>query len=225
MLGGQDVPLRMRHQAKHPPGGIANSGDVPDGSVRIPWIGGPCAVLVHVSKDHLAVALQLRQHVLVRGDKLSLRMRHGKIQRFLDAFHEHTPCVFLFFEINPPVLEFPRVVERQGAALFGCVFVPSGQNARLDQYLKAVADPDDQFSLLHKPGDVLREFVLQLIGQNFSGAHVVPVRKSSGDRQNLKLRERLLFPHQLVDVNPRNLGSRRFERIHGLRVAVRSRRP
>jgi len=97
----------------------------------------------------------------------------------------------------------------------------AGQEAALDEHLEPVADAQDQpvggQELLDHVGQVMD----QLVGEDFAGGDVVAVTETTGDRQNLVIRQALRVLDEPVDVHALGQGARLFPGELGLGVAIR----
>ncbi len=62
----------------------------------------------------------------------------------------------------------------------------SSRSARLDQHLEPVADAQDQLAGVLESRQALGQMVLDLVGQDASGGHVVAVAETAGDAEDLE---------------------------------------
>ena len=112
-------------------------------------------------------------------------------------------------EIDPAVLEPPRVVEGQRHGLPVVEAVQAGEHPELDEELEAVADAEDQLSRGDEPGELIEEpFPASGDGRmedpvraGLGGAEVVAVEKSAGQIQEVVIVEPLRPAEQLADVD------------------------
>jgi hypothetical protein len=122
---------------------------------------------------------------------------------------------------HPTVFIFPRVVvrERGGGAHRRLV---RQEHARLDEHLKAVADPEDQFAGGLELGQLGGEVMLHLHGEDPPGRHVVAKTESARDAENLEAGQQTRLVQQPIDVLRGRLRPGFLEGVGGLHVAVRA---
>src|SRR6266545_1680102 len=131
-----DAVLRVRHQADHVAGLVADAGDVAVGAVR---------VAVDVARDHPALALEQVQRVLVRDETAVLVLQHDG--DLLAGVVRVGPGGGVVLDPEPLVLadELAVVVLDQRA----------GQQVRLAQHLEAVADAEHREAAASAVDDLL----------------------------------------------------------------------
>jgi hypothetical protein len=127
MIGPVIEGFRMRHQAEHPPGGIADSGYILQGTVGVFRIIASCGLssFVGIPKHHLVILKQPPDSRLLRV-KFALPMTNGKFQHF-QATSENTGRVAVDFEMYPPILKITAVVSDQGDLSCLVVSVEAGK--------------------------------------------------------------------------------------------------
>ena len=94
------------------------------------------------------------------------------------------------------------------------------QDARLDHHLKTVADAEDQLAVGLEVGPGVGQVMLDLVGQDAAGGHVVAVAESARQAENLESLEQPGLLQQAVDVERFGLRPRFLEGEGGFLVAV-----
>src|SRR5262245_3319969 len=115
----------------------------------------------------------------------------------LITLQEDTPSRRRLHE-NPAILEFALGVVSQGRKR--PFLIGGNDQPRLEQHLKAVADAENQPFPVAKFAQLLAEEMLELIGENLAGRHVVAIRESAGYDEDLIALQQLWVFAQAVDV-------------------------
>ncbi len=121
----------------------------------------------------MAVIFQPVQDGFLPGKKLALAVPNGKVQS-LEAAREDAGGGGVHLQVDPPVLEPPRIVEGQGRFLAGVVSIEPGKKPELDHELKAVANTENELPRPDKPE--------QLIEQPFPALPDPAVEETIGSR-------------------------------------------
>ena len=90
-------------------------------------------------------------------------------------------------QVDPAVLELAGgVVGERGER---AVLVRRHEQAGLEQRLEAVADAEDQLLGVAELAEGVGEEVLELVGEDLAGRHVVAVAEAAGDDEDLEVPE------------------------------------
>lgn len=99
MVGWVEVAFWVGHQAEYSPGRIADTGDIPLGSIGVDWeferfIAG-LAIGIAVANGDLFASHHLLGGLVVAHEQSALGMRHRQID-LIDASQEHAVVGFRF---------------------------------------------------------------------------------------------------------------------------------
>ena len=97
-----------------------------------------------------------------------------------------------------------------------------GQNARLEQRLKTVADSQHEFVRREKPLDGIAQMTAKLTGENNARSDVVAVTEATGYAEDLVLIEQLGLFDQPEEMDAIGATATHVERVRGLHVTVRA---
>ena len=195
MVPGLDESLRVRHETENSPGRVAYAGDCARGPIGVSRIilgrpGFGPAIL----KNNLAAALECGQRRTVGHEEAALAMSHRQLDRLRERDERREP--------GPRQKSYPSVFKPTG--FVGCERGRSGwtagQQAAAHQYLKPVADAENQAAAVMKTPKRFAERRGNSGREDAAGAQVVAVGKPAGDHQDLEPIERGRRFDHLVDV-------------------------
>lgn len=205
-----EVRLGVGHQAEDPARLVADPGDRVYGAVGVRGIVRrrfPVEGVAVLQRDQ-SLLLETFQCGRVLRDELPFAVADGQVEAPKPP-RENAGGVGIDAEINPAVLEPPRVVEDQRNGLPVIRAVQAGEHPQLDEKLEAVADAEDQLSRRDEPG----ELIVQPLPASGDGrmenpvraglgrAEVVAVQKSAGQVQEVIVVKPLGSAEELADMD------------------------
>lgn len=211
--------LRMRHQTENPSGGITDSGNVIDRTVRI-FRESLCFGTIRrdITQRDEVLGLNTCNNLLVR-DKFAFSVANRQAESF-DPFRKDAGRFFIGAECYPVITENTGIVMRQRRLLLEIPAVQSRGKSETCQSLKPVADADHELSRLDKCLDILAEPEFQAVCEDRSGTEMIPERKSADKRKDVKLIQFSFPVEQIVQMDLFSSRARGFECGGGLFFAV-----
>ena len=101
VLLGENMILRVRHQAENVAAFVADTGDIGYGTVRVVGISVWLTSLIHISERNLLSLLQRGQNLIVARDEAALAMSDRTVYEIGQALSKHARAVRVGFEIDP----------------------------------------------------------------------------------------------------------------------------
>ena len=98
--------------------------------------------------------------------------------------------------------------------------IEAGQESRLDQCLKAVADADHRLACADKSAYLIAQQVAQVAGPQPARAQVIPIGKAAWQDQHLIVSQLSQAIAQLIHVNDLGASPRQLARLRGLTVSI-----
>lgn len=143
VLRAEKVPLGVRHEAKDAAGGVGKASQVALGAVGVVRKRRRFALGADIAKDCLPGLGEALKDPFLSTDEIAFAVRHGHIH-LGDALEKNT-IARCDEQVDPAVFKAAvAVVDERNKRP---IFIRRDNQSRLDQYLKAVADAEDEFVL------------------------------------------------------------------------------
>lgn len=167
------------------------------------------------------------QNTVVSNNDSSFGMRDRQIQGCDTA--EKDILAVARSQMNPAGGVFAIIIPGQcsGRVLAGFqtgIQAAVGENSRLQQDLKPVADSQAEFVGLQELGQRTSQAAAKLAGEDHSGADVVAITETAWNAQYLEVVQDLRLFQDSVQMDSFGLGAAEIECVGGFVVAIRARR-
>lgn len=231
--------FRVRHQAEDPARGVANAGNVRDGTIRIlrfrqqinsSRIAGRLHHLVSgrrpITCGNLSVLTQRVQQRWMLECNSALGVSHRDV-KFINAPQEDA-VAGCHFQSHPavgvPAVAVPGQSDLIFPRFFRCVFnAATHQQTSLQNRLKSVADAEHQFVGLQEFSHGFVELTSKLAGKNHTCTKVVAIAESARDTQNLIPTELGGIFEEAEKMNSIRRRTGQLKRMSRFNVTIRSR--
>ena len=214
MLSADDEAFRVRHQAEHLPGRVADASDVSDGAVGV--------VTGVILQSNLPLFIELGQDATITCDESSFAMRDGEF-KIRQALRPDTAGVVWHAEFHPAVDESAGVIVCQCAALLAQCFGGDGrEQPHLDQHLKAVADAEDKRAVVDGLAESFEQVAFHAVGEDAAGRNVIPITEPAGQRDNVSQEQPIRLAYQGIDMDQLRRTACLLEGEGQLTVAIRA---
>ena len=124
MVRRMNVSFRMGHQAHHSASGIAQSRQVIGRTVGVERVGDPSLIArntIAVPQRTLLIGAKFLQLLRISENELAFGVRDRQVHSF-HALEEYA-AIRVHGQINPAILEFPRIIPTQRGQRLGSRFI------------------------------------------------------------------------------------------------------